>query len=83
MQEGGFAKVFRCTERTTGELFAVKQVKKSLYSPGSRGGDNPANIRREVEILHSLRHQHVVRLHKVYDDPQYLWIVQVRASVCA
>ena len=80
VQEGGFAKVYRCTERASGKLFAVKRVEKALYknTTGSpHSAHDPSNMRTEVEILNQLRHINVVRLYQVYDEKDYLWIVQV------
>jgi serine/threonine protein kinase len=44
------------------------------------GAPDISALHAEVQILHAIRHQHVVRLYQVYDERDVMWIVQVRAS---
>ncbi|KAM9814404.1 death-associated protein kinase 2 isoform 1-T2 [Syngnathus typhle] len=64
---GQFAVVKRCTEKSTGLVFAAKFVKKR-QSRASRRGVKREEIEREVDILQQLQHPNVVALHDVYEN---------------
>ncbi|XP_037109934.1 death-associated protein kinase 2 isoform X2 [Syngnathus acus] len=64
---GQFAVVKRCTEKSTGLIFAAKFVKKR-QSRASRRGVKREEIEREVDILQQLQHPNVVALHDVYEN---------------
>lgn len=57
----------------TGELVAIKIVERTQGRPrlGRRGdGESEKKVRREIAILKKCRHENVVRLLEVIDDPQ-------------
>ncbi|XP_030586899.1 death-associated protein kinase 2 isoform X2 [Archocentrus centrarchus] len=64
---GQFAIVKRCTEKSTGNAYAAKFIKKRL-SRVSRRGVKKEEIEREVGILQQLQHPNIVELHDVYEN---------------
>ncbi|RPB05288.1 kinase-like protein [Choiromyces venosus 120613-1] len=70
---GVHGKVKLGTDLDTGELVAIKIVERSQDRPrlGRRGdGESEKKVRREIAILKKCRHENVVRLLEVIDDPQ-------------
>ena len=66
---GGFAKVFQVRDKYTGELRAAKRVPKDQIS------DNGL-LRRELEMLLTLDHPHVIRLFEWFEIPDSIWMIQ-------
>lgn len=64
---GQFAIVKRCTEKSTGNEYAAKFIKKRL-SLVSRRGVSRDEIVREVSILQELQHPNIISLHDVYEN---------------
>lgn len=70
---GVHGKVKLGTDIDTGELVAIKIVERVQDRPrlGRRGdGESEKKVRREIAILKKCRHENVVRLLEVIDDPQ-------------
>ena len=68
---GTFARVYRATHRITGELFAVKVLRK-------RHSTNPKEaelFRREGELGASLKHPNIVAIHEVFSKGAIHYIV--------
>uniref|UniRef100_A0A669E370 non-specific serine/threonine protein kinase n=1 Tax=Oreochromis niloticus TaxID=8128 RepID=A0A669E370_ORENI len=64
---GQFAIVKRCIEKSTGNKYAAKFIKKRL-TRASRRGVKKEEIAREVDILQQLQHPNIVALHDVYEN---------------
>ncbi|XP_058502373.1 death-associated protein kinase 2 isoform X1 [Solea solea] len=64
---GQFAVVKRCIEKTTGNEYAAKFIKKR-QSRSSRRGVRREEIEREVSILQELQHANVISLHDVFEN---------------
>ncbi|NXT36644.1 DAPK1 kinase, partial [Pelecanoides urinatrix] len=64
---GQFAVVKKCREKSTGEQFAAKFIKKRR-TKSSRRGVSREDIEREVGILKEIRHPNVITLHDVYEN---------------
>ncbi|KAM6227391.1 death-associated protein kinase 1 isoform 2-T2 [Spheniscus humboldti] len=64
---GQFAVVKKCREKSTGEQFAAKFIKKRR-TKSSRRGVSREDIEREVGILKEIRHPNVIMLHDVYEN---------------
>ena len=56
--EGGFSKVFRAIDRTTGKTVAVKFLRRALW----KDPDSALSIRREYAILRTIRHPGILRV---------------------
>ncbi|EWM21146.1 protein serine threonine kinase [Nannochloropsis gaditana] len=70
---GAFSVVHRCTNRITGEDFAVKLM--DLRPLQLRENFDQARLRREVEIMQRLEHPHIIRLEGVFEDASTLVLV--------
>lgn len=70
---GTFARVFRATHVTTGELFAVKVLRARYSRPG--GDDKRDLFRREGELGAQLKHPNIVAIHEVVSQGQLNYIV--------
>ncbi|NXT68387.1 DAPK1 kinase, partial [Chaetops frenatus] len=64
---GQFAIVKKCREKSTGQQFAAKFIKKRR-TKSSRRGVSREDIEREVGILKEIRHPNVITLHDVYEN---------------
>jgi len=67
---GNFAVVRRCIEKETGQEFAVKCVEKNKLSI-----KDLVNSKRELEILAKLQHPNIVKLHRVFEDKEFCFII--------
>ncbi|XP_076119071.1 death-associated protein kinase 2 isoform X2 [Alosa pseudoharengus] len=64
---GQFAIVKRCKEKSTGEEYAAKFIKKR-QSRASRRGVRREEIEREVTILQQIQHPNIITLHDIYEN---------------
>uniref|UniRef100_A0A8B9NJ70 Protein kinase domain-containing protein n=1 Tax=Accipiter nisus TaxID=211598 RepID=A0A8B9NJ70_9AVES len=64
---GQFAVVKKCREKSTGQQFAAKFIKKRR-TKSSRRGVSREDIEREVGILKEIQHPNVITLHDVYEN---------------
>lgn len=67
---GAYSKVYQCSDKATGEAYAVKVVTKSRLKP-----KDLAALQDEVEVMCKLRHKNIVRLHGVYETPSTFSLV--------
>jgi len=68
---GGFGKVWKVQHRTSKNLFALKELSKyKIYQ--SRGINSVMN---ERNILATLDHPHIVKMHYAFQDREQLYIV--------
>ena len=74
--QGAFAEVFLMRNKADKNLYAIKKVSKSLLK---REGKIEQAI-RERELLSSLNHQGIVKLHRAFHDPSYLYLVMEYCS---
>jgi len=70
---GAFSVVHRCTNRVTGEDFAVKLI--DLRPLQLRENFDQTRLRREVEIMQRLEHPHIIKLEGVYENSTTLMLV--------
>lgn len=59
--------VKKCREKSTGQQFAAKFIKKRRMKC-SRRGVSREDIEREVGILKEIRHPNVITLHDVFEN---------------
>merc|ERR1719203_419953 len=67
---GKYATVQQCESRSDGKTYAVKIVNKS-----NLGWKEKEVIKREIKILESLQHPHILSLHSKYEDKKNLYLV--------
>lgn len=71
IRKGSFATVWRCADRETNEVFAVKIIKRQGLDPK----DDEA-VLNEASIMQSLHHnKYVVNLVDFYEEPDYFYLV--------
>lgn len=69
--KGGFARCFEVTNSATGATYAAKIVeKKSLSKPKTQ-----AKLISEIKIHSSLRHKHIVRFERFFEDNLNVYII--------
>jgi calcium-dependent protein kinase len=68
--EGAFGLVQKCVKKGTLEERAVKRIEKSRMNDQEK-----VRLKYEVNILKNLNHPNIVRLHEVFEDSKYIWLV--------
>eukprot|EP00667_Euglena_gracilis_P011702 EG_transcript_11970 len=68
--QGGFAKVFNCTQNATGTPWAVKVTYKALVLP-----HDVVHARQEMDLLRTLSHPCIVTVADAYESNTNLWLV--------
>jgi len=66
---GQIGTVRECIDRTTGERFAVKSIRKS--DPAVK----PGSLAREIKLLQAMKHSSIIQLVDMYEDADYMHIV--------
>ncbi|CAJ0946817.1 unnamed protein product [Ranitomeya imitator] len=66
-EDGQFAVVKKCQEKSSGVHYAAKFIKKRR-TKSSRRGVTREDIEREVSILKEIQHPNVITLHEVYEN---------------
>jgi serine/threonine protein kinase len=61
--EGQYGTVWMAQHRQTGDLFALKQIKLTPEISGTEGF--PSTALREINVLQSLDHRNIIRVHEV------------------
>ncbi|MEQ2303219.1 Death-associated protein kinase 3 [Ameca splendens] len=64
---GQFAIVRKCKEKSTGDEYAAKFIKKRRLS-SSRRGVSREEIEREVNILREIQHSNIITLHDIFEN---------------
>mmetsp|Transcript_66951 Transcript_66951/g.193497 ORF Transcript_66951/g.193497 Transcript_66951/m.193497 type:complete len:368 (-) Transcript_66951:90-1193(-) len=68
--EGAFSVVKEGSHKQSSESFAIKIVTKSKLSK-----EDEIALKDEIEVLSELKHKHIIRLHDVFDEPQFYYLV--------
>ncbi|KAH6824729.1 SOS3-interacting protein 4 [Perilla frutescens var. hirtella] len=68
---GAFAKVYHARVVRGGQSVAIKSINKQRIQKGNLA----ANIKREISIMHRLRHPHIVTLHEVLATKTKIYFV--------
>ncbi|KAK7486731.1 hypothetical protein BaRGS_00022015 [Batillaria attramentaria] len=76
--EGTYGKVKLAVEKSTGEQVAIKYVKKTKI----RDDTDLNRIRREIQILSRLRHQHIVNIRQGWLMTCFACEAQVFCALC-
>ncbi|KAA0720960.1 NUAK family SNF1-like kinase 1 [Triplophysa tibetana] len=73
---GTYGKVKKAIERHTGRVVAIKSIRKDKI----KDEQDMVHIRREIEIMSSLRHPHIISIHEVFENKDKIVIVMEYAS---
>jgi serine/threonine protein kinase len=68
--EGAFSVVIEATKRGTDEHYAVKVVTKSKLTK-----EDEIALKDEIDVLNELKHEHIIRLYNVYEEPSYYYLI--------
>lgn len=68
--KGAFSEVKECTENSSKNVFAVKIVTKADLT-----SEDEAALKDEIRILKLLTHPHINKLHDVYDEQSFYYLV--------
>jgi len=75
-QPGQFGVAKRCQRKSDGEHFAVKIIDKQKFMWVDDIGDTMGDLRAEIEVMQSLSHNNIIKLHDVYETEFNLYLVQ-------
>ncbi|KAE8615240.1 hypothetical protein XENTR_v10008449 [Xenopus tropicalis] len=74
--KGTYGKVKRAIERFSGRVVAIKSIRKDKI----RDEQDMVHIRREIEIMSSLNHPHIIRIYEVFENKDKIVIIMEYAS---
>ena len=67
---GAYGEVRKCYLRETGELRAVKIIKKKALEKSER-----ERLRNEAEVLRQMDHPNIIKLYEIFEDKKYYYII--------
>ncbi|KAJ8269795.1 hypothetical protein COCON_G00124020 [Conger conger] len=73
---GTYGKVKKALERHSGREVAIKSIRKEKI----KDEQDMVHIRREIEIMSSLRHPHIISIYEVFENKDKIVIVMEYAS---
>ncbi|KAJ8007376.1 hypothetical protein DPEC_G00116870 [Dallia pectoralis] len=74
--KGTYGKVKKAIERQSGRVVAIKSIRKEKI----KDDQDMVHIRREIEIMSSLKHPHIISIHEVFENKDKIVIVMEYAS---
>ncbi|XP_043943760.1 NUAK family SNF1-like kinase 1 [Protopterus annectens] len=74
--KGTYGKVKRAVERFSGRVVAIKSIRKDKI----KDDQDMIHIRREIEIMSSLNHPHIITIYEVFESKDKIVIVMEYAS---
>ncbi|XP_078408970.1 NUAK family SNF1-like kinase 1 isoform X2 [Cetorhinus maximus] len=74
--KGTYGRVKAATERLTGRTVAIKSIRKDRI----KNEQDMIHIRREIEIMSSLNHPHIISIYEVFENKDKIVIVMECAS---
>ncbi|KAM4749519.1 NUAK family SNF1-like kinase 1 [Rhinophrynus dorsalis] len=74
--KGTYGKVKRAIERFSGRVVAIKSIRKDKI----RDEQDMVHIRREIEIMSSLNHPHIISIYEVFENKDKIVIIMEYAS---
>ncbi|KAK9400008.1 NUAK family SNF1-like kinase 1 [Crotalus adamanteus] len=74
--KGTYGKVKRAIERFSGRMVAIKSIRKDKI----KDEQDMIHIRREIEIMSSLSHPHIITIYEVFENKDKIVIIMEYAS---
>ena len=68
--EGHFGKVYKCKNKKSGEIYAVKIINKIILKP-----NDLALIKQEKIILNLIKHENIISLKDFFEDKQNIYFI--------
>ena len=65
---GAFARCLQVKNKTTGNLYACKEIQKSKMS-------DLEGFKHEINILIKLDHPNIIKLYEIYETPEYFYLI--------
>ncbi|KAF2975288.1 hypothetical protein EK904_013538, partial [Melospiza melodia maxima] len=65
---GAFSEVFLVKQKSTGQLFALKCIKKSPLNRDS-------SLENEIAVLKKIKHENIVTLEDIYESTTHFYLV--------
>jgi calcium/calmodulin-dependent protein kinase I len=75
LHNGQTAKVYECTNKRTHAVFALKMIERKQKSRKSVKKTMAEMVLREVAILDSLKHQHIIEVKELFEDDDHFFLV--------
>ncbi len=75
--EGSFGKVYKGRMKYTGQIVALKFIKK-----GGKTAEEVKQIREEIDIMKELKHDNIVRMLDAFETSGEFCVVTEYAQVC-
>jgi len=75
--KGAFSTVHLVTKKDTGEKFAMKVINKEKLGIEAKSEER---LKREVEILKSVRHPNIIPLHELFETDNRLYLIMELVS---
>ncbi|ELU03128.1 hypothetical protein CAPTEDRAFT_112307, partial [Capitella teleta] len=72
--EGTYGKVRLAIEKETGLKYAIKSIKKKQI------GSDLGRVRREIEIMSSLSHPHIISIYEVFENADKIVLIMEHAT---
>mmetsp|Transcript_5717 Transcript_5717/g.10066 ORF Transcript_5717/g.10066 Transcript_5717/m.10066 type:complete len:366 (-) Transcript_5717:1598-2695(-) len=69
IDEGTYGRVYRAREISTGQIYALKQLKFDSYQNSLRSDGFPITSLREISILLQLSHRNIINVHEIVIKP--------------
>ena len=69
--EGAFGEVYKVRHKISRELYAIKVVNKKKITDANL----LPQLRREIRIMYSLTHPHIIKLHNHFEDDNNFYLV--------
>ena len=70
---GGFSRCLQVKNKTTGNLYACKEIQKSKMS-------DLEGFKYEISILIKLDHPNIIKLYEIYETPEYFYLIMELCS---
>jgi calcium-dependent protein kinase len=68
--EGSYGMVMKAKNKFTGKYVAIKLINKNENS------EKPGETINEIEMLQNLDHPNIIKLHEIYENDAYVFLVQ-------
>eukprot|EP01097_Dermamoeba_algensis_P002647 TRINITY_DN2047_c0_g1_i1.p1 TRINITY_DN2047_c0_g1~~TRINITY_DN2047_c0_g1_i1.p1 ORF type:complete len:362 (-),score=66.70 TRINITY_DN2047_c0_g1_i1:76-1161(-) len=68
---GGFSVVYEATDKTTGQKYAIKHIKKETMAEA----EDLQLLKREIRIMKKVSHPNILKLYEVYEEDDDFYLV--------